>query len=292
MNNPNPEHHDLADQSEQLRPSPSFELVVGRHADYHMDEEHPEQLGHLTEKGEQQAKELGEQVLEQARKMGGKLDISFIASSQKYDSPKYPMYEDGGRRAEETATEAIRQIIEHDDELQALDIKVASPLHKEAPEVAYNDRLTEGDIYYIPFKPGTTDELNENPMGYIKTLRERHGKDWKETHLQGSDPDSEAVAREIGAETSADIGRRAMTVVEDVAKLAQLHSERNPDRKMIFVLVAHDGVVRSLLEHELGVEDDSHGYLPSHAESVRIHIEDGIAKTEFKGKEYQALISA
>lgn len=274
--------------AEKLNQLPTFELVVARHAEYNMDETTPEKLGHLTEKGVEQSKQLGEQVLEVARKLGGNVDISFIASSQKYDSPDFPMYEDGGRRAEETADEAMKVLMEHQDELG---IRLLSPVYEHKPDVPYNDSLVEGDIYYIPFKPGSDNEPNEDPMAYIKSLRERNGKDWKEVHLRGSDDVSEAVAAGIGAETSSDVSGRTMEVVEDVAELARLHSEREPDRKIIFVMVAHDGVIRSLLQNELGVRDDSYNYLPSHAESVPVHVKNGVASTEFGGKEYRTIIT-
>ncbi len=290
-----PGHESAENVAEHLTATPDFELIVARHAEYSMDEERPETLGHLTEKGVQQSRELGEQVLEAARSLGGKVDISFIASSQRYDSPDYPMGaglpDEGGRRAEETSTEAINAILEHDDELQQQGIRVVSPVYEQRPDSLPNDRLVEGDIYYIPFRPGTTDERNENPMGYIKSLRERHGKGWKEAHLRGSDPEAEAVAKAIGAETGRDVAARAKGVIEDVAMLTRQHYETDAGRKRMYVLVAHDGVVRSLLQDELGVAEDSHDYLPAHAESIPIHVKGGVARTDFKGKEYQALIT-
>lgn len=275
---------------EKLAEAPNFQLIIARHAEYSMDEDHPEGLGHLTETGEVQAQALGLKVLAAAGKLEGDVDISFIASSQKYDSPKYPMYDDGGRRAEETATVAMEQIAAYMTETGDESIRLLSPMYAVKPRTSYNDRLVEGDIFYIPFSP-QTGELNENPMGYVKSLRANNGKDWKEAHLRGSDEVSDAVAKEIGAETSIDIAHRTMSVVEDVAELARLHAEREPGKSMLFVLIAHDGVIRSLLQHELGVGDDSNDYLPSHTESVELSIGDGNVATTLKGKVYNRHIN-
>lgn len=275
------------ERKERLQPSADFELILARHAQYSMDEEHPETLGHLTETGKQQAKDLGDRVFEAAKQMGGNVDISFIASTQVYDSPAFPDFQESGRRAEETALEAMDQIMER-IEHEGRPFRVLSPVPEQTPDIPYNQRLIEQNIWYVPTNP--QGEENANPFEYIRALKEQHGDNWKEVYLRGTDAPTHEIAERIGGETSQVLSHRVMGVIRDVAELARLHAERDPSRKMLFVLVAHDGVVRTVVQNELGVGEDAYDQLLAHAESVPVHIENGVTTTEFNGKSYHAPI--
>jgi len=82
------------------------------------------------------------------------------------------------------------------------------------------------------------------------------------------------------------VGARAFDVVKDMNHLADLNRLQYPDRAFLVVLVTHDDVIRSVAQIFMGATRDAHGYFPTYAETLPIHIEGNLAQIEFKGKLY------
>jgi broad specificity phosphatase PhoE len=312
-----------------------FELILARHAEYYdiasenrmfeavnvadlsnaekaaKEAEIKSKLGHLTERGVEQAEALGLDIMRQ--ELGsGPVDITFIGSTQEYESPRFtPPNPWAGRRAEETAVLAVTAASQ---ELERLvqngriapdQIRLMSPLPARpfTPNQKPNKRLVERDVYYspvskvslvgvyrqraeevieqeaqfgVPQTPGyeTTGEIQPDSIN----LSNREKELWSR-----GDPELDDFAARIGNETSADVSSRIAGVMEDINEMARLHHEHFPDRKLVVVLVAHDANIGAVSAQAFGMDRP---LIPSFTGRLDIHVSSGTATTEYDGRSY------
>lgn len=314
---------EVPSSKEHLQQQPSFDLVLARHAAYvdpraekamreqgTPDEEIREKVGHLTEEGKKQASNFGLDILNRALASGEDIDVTFIASTQPYESPAYPDAPWSGRRAEETSGQAISAMLERMGELQAEgsirpdQIRIATP----RPEKTFaegerpNERLVERQVYF------PINELNTSMISRYRDRTEQvmddEGKagvrvtggykvpsegaesghsnfDKREKELWGrGEADIDRFAKQMSAETSTDVSGRVMSVVEDINELAALHAEREPNRKLLVVLLSHDAVVGAVTVQSMGAENP---VVPSYMDSIDISVQDGVVSFEQDG---------
>ena len=272
-------------QPETLKSPRSFDVVFARHAAYQTGGEGmPEEaVGWLTPEGVKQSQQLGRWIFQEAIKSGKPTDILFISSPAAYEDKTGKLY---GRRAEQTANEAMAQILELAQSLPDNQLRLLGPVPKKQPETPYTQRLVEPDIHYIASA--------DNPRAYFEKQVEKFGTQpdestgkigRKEGYLRG-DEEVDAVVEQIGAETAVDVATRTQSVVKDMKHLADVHQKHYPDRKFMVVLVTHDDVVRSFAQNIMGAGEQAHGYLPANTETLQLHIQGDSARMEFKGNVY------
>ena len=310
---------------------PSFNLIVARHAAYYdprselamkesgvSEDEIRSKIGHLTESGKEQARDFGINILDEVVADGGETDITFIASTQPYDSPAYPDAEWSGRRAEETSDEAVTAIIEkihtleQEGELLPGQVRVATPRPEKpfANDNLPNDRLIERKVYYpvnqlgesmiSRYRARTEQVLDDEAKagvrvtgGYsVPSEDESVGytnfdKREKELWSRG-EQDIDRFAAAMSAETADGVADRVMSVADDMNELARLHSEREPGRKLVVVLVSHDAVVGAVTSKGMGAENP---VIPSYMDRIDIAVNDAVASFEQDGTIYERQLS-
>ena len=305
---------------ETFNEKPSFSLVIARHAAYYDPRSEaamkadnvPEQeirakLGHLTKQGKEQARKFGVDILEQAIADGDDTDITFIASTQPYDSPAYPDAPWSGKRAEETSDQAITAITDKLDAMVELgliradQIRIASP----KPEKTFtkgerpNERLIEREVYLPVNKIGesminryrsrTEQVLDDEAKAGVRVTSgytiptestgsgfDNFDKREKELWSRG-EQDIDRFAEAMSAETSTDVSDRVMGVVDDLNELATLHAEREPNRKLVVVLVSHDAVIGAVTSKGMGADTP---VIPNYMEHIDIAVTNGVALFE------------
>jgi broad specificity phosphatase PhoE len=318
---------------EAISSNPSFDVVLARHAQYVdprtelamrsegvPEEEIKAQVGHLTEDGIAQAHAFGLDILRQAVDEGEDVDITFIPSSQPYDSPAFPDAPWSGKRAEETATQSITAMVnalhelETDGKIEPGKIRLATPRPDKTFEAAEmpNNRLVERDVYnphnalgksLISLYRLRTEQVLEDEAqtgmpitsGYevpsdrsVSVDFTNPDKREKELWSRGVE-DLDSLAVQADAETSKDVAGRVMSVVEDMNELARLHEERNPGRKLLVVLVSHDAVTGAVTSQGMGAEQP---VIPNYMDRVNIHVQDATAHFEQNGIVYERPLSS
>jgi hypothetical protein len=327
-------------QHENLQEIHDFKLIVARHAAYFDTESEREfyaniqelsgekrtsaendakaLLGHLKKEGVEQAKKLGIDILSEALVDGRPTDITFIASKQEYESPQFPEAPWAGRRAEETANEALLAIstelhkLESAGQLLPDQIRLVTPIPEQtfATGSKPNDMLVERDVYYSPLSQGRslvdaykdhTSQLIEiekstgesQTTGYFtpsqvevsesSAFSNREKELWSRGQV-----DLDKFGYEINNETSQVVAERVMDVIGDFNDLARLHQEHFPDRHLIVVLVTHDAVMGALSYQGFGT---SRPMIPSFTDRMDIQISDGVATLTCEGNQYSKVIN-
>ena len=318
---------DTSQSREKLNEQPSFSVIIARHAAYYdprseaamkanntPEEEIKEKLGHLTEQGKEQAEEFGRSLLDRIVAEGGDTDITFIASTQPYDSPAYPDAPWSGKRAEETSNYAIAAMVEsiessiEEGVIQPDQIRIATPRSEKLFEEGQlpNERLIEREVYFPVNAIGTsmisryrarTEQVLEDeakagirvtngysvPSGSGEQEFDNFDKREKELWSRG-EQDIDRFATAMNGETSTNVSNRVMSVVDDMADLARLHEETSPDRKLVIVLVSHDAVVGAVTSKGMGADVP---VIPSYMDYIDIDVTNGIASFSQDGNIYE-----
>ena len=317
----------ISQNHETLSDKPSYSLVIARHAAYYdprsenamksgnfPESEIKAKLGHLTEEGIERAREFGIDILEKIIADGGDTDITFISSTQLYDSPTYPDAPWSGKRAEETSDQAIDAILEKLDVMvesgliRADQIRIATP----RPEKVFaegkrpNDRLVEREVYFPVNKLGesmisryrarTEQVLDDEAKvgirvtsGYSvpsepnRTGFDNFDKREKELWSRG-EQDIDRFAEAMSAETSTNVADRVMSVIDDMSELAALHAVRQPNRKLVVVLVSHDAVAGAVTSKGMGADTP---VIPNYMDHIDIAVNNGVASFEQNGTIYE-----
>lgn len=323
---------EMPPSEEALRNDPTFELVVARHAEYYdpksevamreqgvPEDEIQAKVGHLTEVGKEQARDFGLRVLDSVLRQGEDTDITLIASTQLYESPAYPEASWSGRRAEETADQAMASMMGAIQDLESKglirpgQVRLVTPRPTEGfvgEEAKPNNRLVERDVYNPDNQLGTSmvsayRERTEKVLADEERAGERmtggynvpsesaavafDNKDKREKELWSrGEQDIDQLAGTMGAETSENVADRVMGVVDDINGLAQLHAERNPGRKLAVVLLSHDAVVGAITSKGFGAETP---VIPGHMDAIDVRVENGVAQFEQDGKMYERTLA-
>ena len=232
--------------------------------------------GLLTENGIEQVKATTSQVVERYLGPDAPPVTFFILNSP---SAAFMNGEPAGKRAEhsgQVAANVVQSAIEGHGLSQD-----RAELHEFGKTVAgtrAHKALGEPNYYYV--------EGSEAPTGYIDALIETLGEEGREEGFFKGVEELEDLRKEVGAESSPDVASRTLRLMRVIDRYSQSYHNKYPDRKLVFLLESHGDVIRSTVQHGLGVEAST-GWQPKTGEAVKLELENGGLNLDYNGMKYE-----
>ncbi len=279
----------IASYETEPRPDALGHVLLVRHGDYHnsyIDNSNnpgydPEKTGWLNERGIAQAGEFAKNLY--AELSGKSVDILII------NSPTAAIDDNGerfGRRAEHTALEIgikLRQLKQEDPLSKIRFLGGAAEVGDGLVEPLFDDRVQEPQTHYIA--------SSDTPTAYMDALVSKYGFSGRKEAYHVGDPEVDAVAREIGAETAEDVAERTRRFLADCRRIAELHAEHQPDRELIIIATTHDDNLREATQRVFDYGEKAHGKFAHNLEALDISIlRDGSMQTTVEGEEHATRI--
>jgi broad specificity phosphatase PhoE len=237
--------------------------------------------GLLTEEGVEQVRNETSRVVEQYLSPESSPVTFFVLNSP---SATFINGVAAGRRAEHSGQVAA-EVIQHEISKRGLSEDKAQ-LHEfgktEAGTRAHKG-LREPNYFYV--------DNAENPTAYFDALIDKLGKEGREEGFFQGVEELEDLRKEVGAESSADVASRMLKLFRVIDRYAQAYRGKHPDRKLVFLLESHGDVIRSTIQHGLGV-DASKGWQPRTGESLKLEIENGEVNLDYNGMKYEVELGA
>lgn len=231
--------------------------------------------GSLTAEGEEQVKKEADKVVEQYLGPDSPPVTFFILNSP---SATFIDGEPAGRRAEHSGRVAANEIQKAIEEHGVGEDKAqVHEFGKTNQGTRAHKGLSEPNYFYV--------EESENPTGYIDALIDKLGKEGREEGFFQGVEELEGLRKEVGAESSPDVASRVLKLMRVVDRYSLAYHAKYPDRKLVFLLESHGDVIRSTIQHGLGVEA-SQGWQPQTGEAVKLELENGEVNLDYNGMKY------
>ena len=245
--------------SERIEPMSNgrIEMHVQRH-DAH-------EQGHLTPEGQEHAREVAEEKIQNYLDTNPDTHFMVIASDQPFDE-REPDF--GGVRAHETAT-IITDSIRKELENRGLPAEQLFG-YADQESLSTSPTIREADIFSNDF---------------MKHLRENY-PDENAWSLYYQDTDAE-TRQKLGAESPLHLAER-MDYIIKVAETVGSSFHRTPGKEykpLMIWIVGHGGGLDSYLHHYAGVPLNELGFDLSGGFTIRAHPEHGVV-ADVKGREY------
>jgi len=253
-------------QRKEIEPEPDWQLkiIFQRHGISYKKgntpDDDPNLLGWLTPDGIAQTRDKAAKTAEKLIKDSGghQIQVLFLNSPARY-------LEIYGARAQQTAEVAATEVGKFSAESEII-------------------RLAKTQGFTRPYPSINEFHLDTNEE---EVLERRYGGNFWELFYNMSDQLQELDNKTILAESSIEVSNRASKTLRTIFRFWRKCRELNPDKKFVAWCTTHGDVIRSFLQHGMGIGEKIKGWRSGYSEVFEFNVTDkGILSCDFQGQNY------